>query len=70
MSDNTAILAGYTIEMHAGYGDYELFLLLPPETDVGQLFRAWDMDQQEFITIHGWKLSNIRYPEPPRTVQA
>lgn len=54
MTDNIATLSGYTKEIH-GYSDQcELFLLVKPDTDLDDSFKAWDMDEQEFIRVHGW----------------
>ena len=55
MSDNIAVLDGYTQEVHAFAGEgLELYLLVKPDTDFDGHFRAWDMDAQEFITVTGW----------------
>ena len=55
MSDNTATLEGYTLEIHARADNgTELFLLIKPNTNVDGTFHAWDMDAQEFITVNGW----------------
>ena len=55
MTDNVAILNGYTTLVHAtnDQGD-ELFLLVEPETDLEDVFRAWDTDEQKFISVNGW----------------
>ena len=58
MSDNIAVLDGYTREIHlvADTG-LELFLLIRPDTELNERFRAWDMDGQEFIRVNGWLFS-------------
>lgn len=57
MGDNTAILDGYTreVEAHGRNGrEGTLYLLVKPDTDFTDNFRAWDMDQQEYITVEQW----------------
>lgn len=63
MTDNIAVLDGYTREVigEAGLAAHDgciaLYLLVKPETDLGERFRAWDMDAQEYITVNGWLFS-------------
>ena len=56
MTDNVAILAGFTVEVmaYSDNGQYDLPLLVRPGTDYGDRFRAWSMDDQEFINVNGW----------------
>jgi len=54
MSDNTAILAGYTREVMAYAGDIELHLFVSPNADLSDCFRAYDADNCEFIFVNGW----------------
>ncbi len=54
MTDNVAIQEGYTQEIIAMGGRFDLSLLIKPETDLEDSFRAWDMDEQEFIRVNGW----------------
>ena len=54
MSDNVAILSGYTREVVASNAAYDLFLLVKPDTEFEGTFRAWDKDNQEFIRVNGW----------------
>ncbi|MGZ2448487.1 hypothetical protein ACVIRO_001241 [Rhizobium ruizarguesonis] len=54
MSDNTAILAGFTREVMAAGGDYELHLFIKPDTDVGERFKAYDADECEWLNVNGW----------------
>lgn len=54
MSDNVAVLEGYTEEYFASGGEYNLYLLCKPDTDFGSRFRAWDTDNQEWINVNGW----------------
>lgn len=55
MTDNVAVLDGYTeeVEMSNGQG-LDLFLLVKPGTDLDDTFSAWDTDCQEFIRVNGW----------------
>jgi hypothetical protein len=55
MTDNVAILAGYTkpLEAYNDRGDV-LFLLVKPDVDLDSAFRAWDTDCQEWLRINGW----------------
>jgi hypothetical protein len=55
MGDNNAVLQGFTVEVEAT-NDYglTLFLLVKPDTDFDGTFKAWDMDEQEFIRVNGW----------------
>lgn len=57
MSDNVAILDGYTLEVVADNGQDQLFLLCRPGTDFEGTFKAWDTDNQEFIRVNGWMYS-------------
>lgn len=54
MSDNVATLAGYTREVYAICDQHEGLFLIRPDTDLDGRFRAWDMDNQEFVAINGW----------------
>lgn len=53
MTDNVAVLEGYTAEVYGEYQGNEFHLLVKPQTDLGQMFRAWDMDSQEFVNVKG-----------------
>lgn len=54
MGDNVAILAGYTEELTCTCGVTDLYLLIKPDTDTDGRFKAWCMDDQEFIWVNGW----------------
>lgn len=54
MSDNVAVLDGYTREVHLISDACELYLLVKPDVDLDDTFRAWDMDNQEWIRVNGW----------------
>ncbi len=62
-SDNAAVMAGYTREVHITNGEYDLYLLVKPETDLDDRFRAWDTDAQEWILVDGW-LGEVTYLAP------
>lgn len=57
MTDNVAVLAGFTQEVVATSDVYEFYLLVKPDTDYDSAFKAWDMDAQEFIRVNGWLFS-------------
>jgi len=54
MSDNIAVLDGYTEGFIADCGQHDLHILVKPDTDLDSTFKAWDADNQEFIRINGW----------------
>lgn len=57
MSDNTAILKGFTEEYIAypinGSPD-SIFVLVKPETEFDSVFKCWNSDIQDFIVLHGY----------------
>ncbi len=55
MSDNTAILAGFTKEITANHADVELHLLVKPDTDYDTRFKAYCMDECEWVVVSGWQ---------------
>lgn len=62
MTDNVAVIQGYTKEIIAECGAATLYLLIKPDTDLDSRFRAWDTDMQEFIMVNGW-LATYEEPE-------
>jgi hypothetical protein len=54
MTDNVAILDGFTREVWASCDAHEGPYLIKPDTDLDGAFKAWDMDAQEFVRINGW----------------
>lgn len=54
MTDNVAVLEGFTKEVTLENDQVTLYLLIKPETDLNDAFKAWDTDMQEFITVYGW----------------
>lgn len=62
MGDNNAVLHGFTKKLCAIAADNgeARYLLVKPDTyGYSARFRAWDLDSQEFVTIHGWLYSFI-----------
>jgi hypothetical protein len=54
MTDNVAVLDGFTKEYMAEC-DIDAFpILVKPDADLDGTFTAWNMDDQEFIRINGW----------------
>lgn len=54
MTDNVAVVEGYTEEVFADTNDGPRHFLVKPGTDLGERFRAWDMDLQQFSMVYGW----------------
>ncbi|EQB12680.1 hypothetical protein [Novosphingobium lindaniclasticum] len=54
MADNVAVLAGFTEELFADCAEASMPILVQPGTDLDGSFKAWDMDNQEFVRINGW----------------
>lgn len=54
MGDNGAVLDGYTEQVLAIGPDHELYLLVKPDTDFEDTFRAFDTDNQEWVRVNGW----------------
>jgi len=54
MTDNIAVLQGFTKEITLESSEGLLSLLIKPDEDIGQRFKAWDTDMQDFIIVNGW----------------
>lgn len=54
MTDNVAVLDGYTEGYLASCDQADLFILVKPGTDFDSTFKAWDSDNQEYVRINGW----------------
>lgn len=56
MSTQDAKEAGYTEEYEAESGDHSMSMtiLVQPDTDLDGAFRAWDVDNAEFVNLNGW----------------
>ena len=57
MTDNIAVLEGYTKEVQGDHDGVDLHLLVKPKTDLDSRFKAWCTDCQEFIMVNGWLAS-------------
>jgi hypothetical protein len=53
MTDNVAVLDGFTKEITIETKDRLIFALVRPGTKFAGTYRAWDMDNQEYVTIAG-----------------
>jgi hypothetical protein len=54
MTDNVAVLDGYTKELFGTSDGPDLNILVRPDSDLDGSFVAWDMDGQEYIVVNGW----------------
>lgn len=52
-----AMAKGYTQEVWAEGGDYSLPLLIKPDADLDGTFRAFDLDECEWINVNGWNFT-------------
>ena len=57
MSDNGAVLAGYTKEVYLTSMEADLFVLVKPDADLDGIFKAWDTDNQQWILVNGWNFT-------------
>lgn len=49
-----AMAKGYTREVWAESDEYTLNLLVKPDADLDGAFRAFDIDESEFLKVNGW----------------
>ena len=56
--ERAAMLSGYTKLILANAAEYNLTLLVRPSADLDGSFRAFCVDENEYITVNGW-LFNI-----------
>jgi hypothetical protein len=54
MTDNIATLYGFTKDLMAYSDNADLHILVQPNTDLDDRFKAWDCDEQEWIRVNGW----------------
>lgn len=54
MTDNIAVLEGFTKELIGSSDSYDLHILVKPHADLDGNFKAWCCDEQEFIYVRGW----------------
>jgi len=57
MTDNVAILDGYTVEAWLDTGFTDFPILVKPDTDLDSRFKAFDTDNQEYIMVNGWTVT-------------
>ncbi len=57
MSDNTALLAGFTREIYADTDTATHHLFVKPGDYLDGSFRAYDADEGEFILVAGWNVT-------------
>jgi hypothetical protein len=53
MTDNVAVLAGFTREIMIETRDQTIFALVRPDTKFAGRYRAFDTDAQDYVTIDG-----------------
>lgn len=61
MTDNVAVLEGYTEEVFCEFGADVFHFLVKPGTDLHQSFRAWSTDRQQFGNVKGYNADSINY---------
>lgn len=54
MSDNVAMLDGFTVEYIASTEGADYHILVEPHADLDDVFRAYDCDRQEYVRVRGW----------------
>lgn len=59
MREFQAMQDGFTVHAHICIGMYDLDLMVQPDTDFDSCFRAWDMDENEWLDVSGWLADNI-----------
>lgn len=57
MTDNIAILEGYTEQYVVEYNEDVINILAKPEDDFDDIIKVWDIDNQEFLYLKGWLFS-------------
>lgn len=53
-TDNEAVMMGYTKHILGDCDQCSIAMLIKPDTDYDSSFKAFDTDNQEWITVHGW----------------
>lgn len=54
---------GYTRHVWAEGGEFTLDLLVKPDADLDGTFRAYDLDEEEWIKVNGWLFTTSDYEE-------
>tara|TARA_B110000971_G_scaffold184494_1_gene192277 strand:- start:48 stop:242 length:195 start_codon:yes stop_codon:yes gene_type:complete len=60
-TDNHAQRLGYTQTAHITDGIIELYLLVKPDVDLDSRFKAYDTDNQEWLTVNGWLFIDLSF---------
>ena len=55
MTSRDVINAGYTLQLELHNHEYFMCVLTNPGADLDGKFRAWDIDEQEWIVVNGWE---------------
>lgn len=58
-TDNEAVTSGYTRAVQIEIGDNSLVALIRPDTDLDSTFKAFDTDNQEWLNVNGWLISDV-----------
>lgn len=53
-TEEQARAAGYTKHVQADCTSYTLDLLIKPHADLDERFRAYDLDEGEYVDVNGW----------------
>lgn len=59
MSDNTAILAGFTKEIEFSLGPHDMHCFIHPDAEIDDRFKAYDADACEWIMVNGWHVTDL-----------
>lgn len=52
-------MAGYSRAVMVSNGMTDLYLLVEPDVDFDDRFKAWDTDNQEWLFVNGWQITDI-----------
>jgi hypothetical protein len=52
--DKLLLLDEYTDSVTVSNAEYDLFLLIKPDTELDGTFVAYDLYAEQFITVNGW----------------
>jgi hypothetical protein len=56
MTTQAAMIKGYTREIKLTDSVYNLHLLVKEDTDIEGTFKAWCLDENEWLSVNGWTL--------------
>lgn len=57
--DNAAVMQGFTRHVMLTLGDNYFAALVKPDTDLDSRFLCFDTDNQEWLRVNGWLLSDV-----------